>query len=112
MSLVLAADYRVPDFDHWWAAIAGDVARLPDLGTCRPPAVPRRAPWGWRGCRSPRPPPARAGVVSLGETPPARRGEGGPPPPAPAPSSRAGGGGGASPPLFVGRLVQTIKLPV
>jgi len=32
MSLVLAADYRVPDFDHWWAAIAGDLARLPDLG--------------------------------------------------------------------------------
>src|ERR1700745_1464402 len=32
MSLVLAADYRVPDFDHWWAAIAGDVARLPGLG--------------------------------------------------------------------------------
>jgi hypothetical protein len=29
MSLVLAADYRVPDFDHWWAAIAGDVAILP-----------------------------------------------------------------------------------
>ena len=32
MSLVLAADYRVPDFDHWWAAIAGDLARLPGLG--------------------------------------------------------------------------------
>jgi hypothetical protein len=32
MSLVLAADYRVPDFDHWWATIAGDLARLPDLG--------------------------------------------------------------------------------
>src|ERR1700749_2712503 len=32
MSLVLPADYRVPDFDHWWAAIAGDVARLPGLG--------------------------------------------------------------------------------
>src|SRR6201994_2014171 len=32
MSLVLAADYRVPDFDHWWAAIAGDLAGLPDLG--------------------------------------------------------------------------------
>src|SRR5260370_2252569 len=32
MSLVLAADYRVPDFDHWWAAIAGDLASLPGLG--------------------------------------------------------------------------------
>lgn len=32
MSLVLAADYRVPDFDHWWAAIADDLARLPRLG--------------------------------------------------------------------------------
>jgi hypothetical protein len=32
MSLVLAADYRVPDFDHWWATIAGDLARLPGLG--------------------------------------------------------------------------------
>ena len=32
MSLVLAADYRVPDFDHWWAAIASDLARLPGLG--------------------------------------------------------------------------------
>jgi hypothetical protein len=32
MSLVLAADYRVPDFDRWWAAIAGDLARLPGLG--------------------------------------------------------------------------------
>src|SRR6266481_2057280 len=29
MSLVLAADYRVPDFDHWWAALA---AGLPGLG--------------------------------------------------------------------------------
>jgi hypothetical protein len=32
MSLVLAADYRVPDFDHWWAAIAGNLATLPGLG--------------------------------------------------------------------------------
>jgi len=32
MSLVLAADYRVPDFDQWWAAIAGDLAKLPGLG--------------------------------------------------------------------------------
>ncbi len=32
MSLVLAADYRVPDFDHWWAALAGDLPRLPGLG--------------------------------------------------------------------------------
>jgi len=32
MSLVLAADYRVPDFDHWWATIASDLARLPGLG--------------------------------------------------------------------------------
>src|SRR5437762_14354130 len=32
MSLVLAADYRVPDFDHWWAALAGDLPRLPRLG--------------------------------------------------------------------------------
>jgi hypothetical protein len=32
MSLVLAADYRVPDFDHWWATIAGDLAILPGLG--------------------------------------------------------------------------------
>jgi hypothetical protein len=32
MSLVLAADYRVPDFDHWWAALADDLPRLPSLG--------------------------------------------------------------------------------
>lgn len=32
MSLVLAADYRVPDFDHWWAALVGDLPRLPSLG--------------------------------------------------------------------------------
>ena len=32
MSLVLAADYRVPDFDHWWAALARDLPRLPGLG--------------------------------------------------------------------------------
>jgi len=29
MSLVLAADYRVPDFDHWWAALAGDLPGCP-----------------------------------------------------------------------------------
>ena len=32
MSLVLAADYRVPDFDHWWARLTGDLPRLPSLG--------------------------------------------------------------------------------
>jgi hypothetical protein len=32
MSLVLAADYRVPDFDHWWAALTDDLPRLPSLG--------------------------------------------------------------------------------
>ena len=32
MSLVLAADYRVPDFDHWWATLTGDLPRLPGLG--------------------------------------------------------------------------------
>ena len=32
MSLVLAADYRVPDFDHWWATLTGDLPRLPSLG--------------------------------------------------------------------------------
>jgi heme-degrading monooxygenase HmoA len=32
MSLVLAADYRVPDFDHWWAGLTRDVRRLPGLG--------------------------------------------------------------------------------
>ena len=32
MSLVLAADYRVPDFDHWWAGLSGDLPRLPGLG--------------------------------------------------------------------------------
>ena len=32
MSLVLAADYRVPDFDHWWAGLAADLPRLPGLG--------------------------------------------------------------------------------
>jgi hypothetical protein len=32
MSLVLAADYRVPDFDHWWAALTADLPRLPSLG--------------------------------------------------------------------------------
>jgi hypothetical protein len=31
MSLVLAADYRVPDFDHWWATLTGDLPRLPSL---------------------------------------------------------------------------------
>ena len=32
MSLVLAADYWVPDFDHWWATLTGDLPRLPSLG--------------------------------------------------------------------------------
>jgi hypothetical protein len=32
MSLVLAADYRVPDFDRWWATLTGDLPRLPSLG--------------------------------------------------------------------------------
>jgi hypothetical protein len=32
MSLVLAADYRVPDFDHWWAGLIADLPRLPGLG--------------------------------------------------------------------------------
>jgi hypothetical protein len=32
MSLVLAADYRVPDFDHWWARVTADLPRLPGLG--------------------------------------------------------------------------------
>src|SRR6478672_8120305 len=32
MSLVLAADYRVPDFDRWWAAVTGELPRLPSLG--------------------------------------------------------------------------------
>lgn len=32
MSLVLAADYRVPDFDRWWARLSGDLPRLPGLG--------------------------------------------------------------------------------
>ena len=32
MSLVLAADYRVPDFDHWWASLTADLPRLPGLG--------------------------------------------------------------------------------
>src|SRR5690242_14959760 len=32
MSLVLAADYRVPDFDRWWAMLSGDLPRLPGLG--------------------------------------------------------------------------------
>ena len=32
MSLVLAADYRVPDFDHWWARLTADLPRLPGLG--------------------------------------------------------------------------------
>ncbi len=32
MSLVLAADYRVPDFDHWWARLIADLPRLPGLG--------------------------------------------------------------------------------
>jgi hypothetical protein len=41
MSLVLAADYRVPDFDHWWATLTGDLPRLPSLGA-HPPT--RRAP--------------------------------------------------------------------
>jgi hypothetical protein len=32
MSLVLAADYRVPDFDRWWARLAREAPRLPSLG--------------------------------------------------------------------------------
>jgi hypothetical protein len=32
MSLVLAADYRVPDFDHWWSRLIADLPRLPGLG--------------------------------------------------------------------------------
>jgi hypothetical protein len=32
MSLVLAADYRVPDFDRWWAAFSRQVPQLPSLG--------------------------------------------------------------------------------
>ena len=32
MSLVLAADYRVPDFDRWWAVLSTDLPRLPSLG--------------------------------------------------------------------------------
>jgi hypothetical protein len=32
MSLVLAADYRVPDFDRWWAVLSRDLPRLPGLG--------------------------------------------------------------------------------
>ena len=32
MSLVLAAGYRVPDFDHWWARLTAGLPRLPGLG--------------------------------------------------------------------------------
>jgi len=32
MSLVLAADYRVPDFDRWWAVLSRELPRLPSLG--------------------------------------------------------------------------------
>ena len=32
MSLVLAADYRVPDFDHWCARLTGDLPPQPSLG--------------------------------------------------------------------------------
>src|SRR5260370_40196786 len=32
MSLVLAPDYRVPDFDRWWPKLSGDLPRLPSLG--------------------------------------------------------------------------------
>jgi hypothetical protein len=32
MSLVLAADYRVPDFDRWWAGLSRGLPRLPGLG--------------------------------------------------------------------------------
>jgi hypothetical protein len=32
MSLVLAADYRVPDFDRWWAKLSGNPPRLLSLG--------------------------------------------------------------------------------
>ena len=32
MSLVLAADYRVPDFGRWWDRLLGDLPRLPGLG--------------------------------------------------------------------------------
>ena len=30
--LVLAADYRVPDFDRWWTWLRSDLPRLPELG--------------------------------------------------------------------------------
>jgi hypothetical protein len=32
VSLVLAADYRVPDFDRWWTWLRSDLPRLPELG--------------------------------------------------------------------------------
>ena len=32
MSLVLAADYRMPDFGHWRAVLSRDLPRLPSLG--------------------------------------------------------------------------------
>ena len=32
MSLVLAADYRVPDFGRWWTWLRSDLPRLPELG--------------------------------------------------------------------------------
>ena len=32
MALVLAADYRVPDFDRWWTWLRSDLPRLPELG--------------------------------------------------------------------------------
>ena len=32
MPLVLAADYRVPDFDWWWAKLSGHIPRLMSLG--------------------------------------------------------------------------------
>jgi hypothetical protein len=32
MSLVLAADYEVRDFEHWWDALAGELPKLPSLG--------------------------------------------------------------------------------
>ena len=60
MSLVLAAGYRVPDFGHWWAALTGDLPRLPSLGAHH--SNPRSRPPGCAPTPGAACPPARSAL--------------------------------------------------
>ena len=126
MSLVLAADYRVPDFDHWWATLTGDLPRLPSLGAHHI-VVYRSLEDASRifvtiGVREPRPA-AAGGQISGAASPAAAGGQAGP----------AAAGGKASmvdallrspvmfswfdsagveeiPPMFAGEVVEKLEL--